>query len=213
MVATTPLGPTITAVIQARFGSRRFPGKVLATFRGRAVLAHVLEVAASACGKDSVILATSDRCEDDPVADFGIRDGWRVYRGNLEDVWSRFQAVVRQRDLEWIIRICADSPLLPVPLIVKMKTLVCSAYDLVTNVHPRTFPHGQSIEILHRRLFLEERFFPPTPLDREHVTSHLYRIPEIRILNYENPFGDHSSWGWSVEEPGDIARLEKLCAA
>jgi spore coat polysaccharide biosynthesis protein SpsF len=83
--------------------------------------------------------------------------------------------------------------------------------DLVTNVHPRTFPHGYSVEILRRRLFIEKEFFPQTDADREHVTPHLYRIPGLRILNHENPLGNQSGLAWSVEEAGDIERLEELC--
>jgi spore coat polysaccharide biosynthesis protein SpsF (cytidylyltransferase family) len=92
-----------------------------------------------------------------------------------------------------------------------MVNLVQPGIDLVTNVHPRTFPHGCSVEILRRRLFTEKEFFPQTYADREHVTPHLYRSPGLRILNHENPLGNQSDLAWSVEEAGDIERLEKLC--
>jgi spore coat polysaccharide biosynthesis protein SpsF (cytidylyltransferase family) len=67
------------------------------------------------------------------------------------------------------------------------------------------------VEILRRRLFAEKEFFPQNDADHEHVTPHLYRIPGIRILNHENPLGNQSGLAWSVEETGDIERLEKLC--
>lgn len=96
-------------------------------------------------------------------------------------------------------------------LIQAMIQLVRPGLDLITNVYPRTFPHGQSVEIIRERLFREEFFFPETNSDREHVTPHLYRIPDLRILNHLNPLGDQSREAWSVEEPEDIERLEKLC--
>lgn len=198
-------------MIQARFGSRRFPGKVLADFRGKKVLTHVLEAAGQACGKENVVLATSDQSQDEAVADFAAKAGWAVHRGSLEDVWSRFRDIAVTSRADWIVRICADSPLMSTPLIQAMIHLVRADLDLITNIRPRTFPHGQSVEIIHQRLFREEFFFPQTSSDREHVTPHLYRIPSLRILNHLNPLGDQSREAWSVEEPGDIERLEKLC--
>jgi spore coat polysaccharide biosynthesis protein SpsF len=203
--------PKIRAVIQARFGSRRFPGKVLEEFHGKKVLAHVLEAAGQACGRENTILATSDQSQDDAVANFAEKEGWAVHRGSLEDVWSRFRDIAATSGADWIVRICADSPLMSTPLIRTMIQLVRPDLDLITNIHPRTFPRGQSVEIIHQRLFREEFFFPQTSSDREHVTPHLYRIPSLRILNHLSPLGDQSREAWSVEEPGDIERLEKLC--
>jgi spore coat polysaccharide biosynthesis protein SpsF (cytidylyltransferase family) len=202
--------PKFQAVIQARFGSRRFPGKVLEEFHGKKVLAHVLEAAGQASGKENVVLATSDQSQDDAVAAFAANGGWAVHRGSLEDVWSRFRDIAMATDATWIIRICADSPLMAPSLIETMIQLAHPDLDLITNVHPRTFPHGQSVEILHRRLFEEVRSHPKTSADREHVTPHLYLLPGLRILNHKNPLGDQSHEAWSVEEPGDIERLERL---
>jgi len=183
----------------------------LADFRGKKVLTHVLEAAGQACGKENVVLATSDQSQDEAVADFAAKAGWAVHRGSLEDVWSRFRDIAVTSRADWIVRICADSPLMSTPLIQAMIHLVRADLDLITNIRPRTFPHGQSVEIIHQRLFREEFFFPQTSSDREHVTPHLYRIPSLRILNHLNPLGDQSREAWSVEEPGDIERLEKLC--
>ena len=174
------------------------------------MLAHVLEAAAQVSGKKNVVLATSDQSQDDEVAAFAANGGWAVHRGSLENVWSRFRDIAMASEATWIIRICADSPLMSPFLIQTMIQLVRPDLDLITNVHPRTFPHGQSVEILHRRLFEEARSHPKTSADREHVTPHLYRLPELRILNHKNPLGDQSHEAWSVEEPGDIQRLEKL---
>ena len=206
-------GSAPIAVIQARFGSRRFPGTVLANFRGKKVLEHVLETVGDSCGKDRVILATSNETQDDAVAKFATEHNWKVYRGSLGDVWLRFQQVLLSTEAEWVVRICADSPLMPASLIRSMVNLVGPDIDLVTNVHPRTFPHGYSVEVLRRRLFTEKEFFPQTDADREHVTPHLYRIPGLRILNHANPLGNQSGLAWSVEEAGDIERLEKLCTS
>ena len=199
------------AVVQARYGSRRFPGKVLADFRGKKILTHVLESAGAGCGRQNVVLATSDTSQDDPVAGFAAGAGWRVHRGSLENVWSRFREVAEITQADWIIRLCADSPLMPPALVRTMMGLVQPDLDLVTNVHPRSFPHGHSVEILSRRLFEDGKYFPQTDGDREHVTPQLYRMAGVRILNHLNPRGDQSSLAWSVEEPGDIGRLEKLC--
>lgn len=182
----------------------------MADFHGKKVLTHVLDAVSQACGKENVVLATSDQGQDDAVAALAVSGGWAVHRGSLDDVWSRFRDIAFGSGSDWIIRICADSPLMSASLIQTMIKLVRPNLDLITNLHPRTFPRGQSVEIIHKRLFLEEPFFPHAHPDREHVTPHLYRIPSLRILNYTNPLGDQSREAWSVEEPGDIERLEKL---
>jgi len=201
----------IIAVVQARTSSRRFPWKVMENFRGKKVLAHVLEIAGLACGHGGVVCATSEDPSDDILAKFVTQANWGLHRGSLNDVWSRFRDIAATSGADWMVRICADSPLMSAPLIQTMIQLVRPDLDLITNIHPRTFPRGQSVEIIHQRLFREKSFFPQTNSDREHVTPHLYRIPSLRILNYLNPLGDQSREAWSVEEPGDIERLEKLC--
>lgn len=198
-------------IVQARLNSSRFPGKVLEKFHGKPVVHHVLDATVEACGKQNVVLATSSQSFDDSLATFAKNSGWNVYRGSLNDVWSRYCNIVLRSSADWIIRICADSPLMSASLIQTMMKLVRPDYDLVTNTCPRTFPRGQSVEILNRRLFLDKKYFPVCETDREHVTPHLYRISALRILNYQNPLGDQSKESWSVEEPGDIERLEKLC--
>lgn len=200
----------IVAVVQARTSSVRFPGKVLKEFRGKKVLAHALEAAGLACGRGRVICATSEDPSDDVLAEIVTQAGWGLHRGGLNNVWSRFRDIAATSGADWIVRICADSPLMSAHLIQAMILLVRADLDLITNIHPRTFPHGQSVEIIHERIFREEFFFPKTSSDREHVTPHLYRIPNLRILNHLNPSGDQSRKAWSVEEPGDIERLEKL---
>ena len=183
----------------------------MADFHGKKVLTHVLEAVGQACGKGNVVLATSDQRQDDAVAALAACGGWGVHRGSLDDVWSRFRDIASTSGADWIVRICADSPLMSAPLIQTMLALVRPDLDLITNIRPRTFPRGQSVEIIQKRIFCEEPFFPQTVSDREHVTPHLYRIPSVRILNHINPLGDQSGEAWSIEEPGDIKRLEKLC--
>lgn len=197
-------------IIQARFGSNRFPGKVLHDFLGQPILCRVLSSVGVACGMENVVVATGRESHDDPVASLAKQGGWKVHRGSPDNVWSRFHEIVLKTDAQWVLRISADSPLMSASLIQTMIGLIQPKLDLVTNIYRRSFPHGQSVEILHRRLFLEERFFPQTKEDKEHVTPQLYRLPGVRLLNHLNPKGDQSHLRWSVEEPGDIERLEKL---
>ena len=91
------------AIVQARFGSRRLPGKVLRPLAGRPMLAHVLERAAAIPGVDAVCLATSDSPEDTPVARLAESLGFTVFRGALDDVLDRFHGaaldIIGQRNV------------------------------------------------------------------------------------------------------------------
>jgi spore coat polysaccharide biosynthesis protein SpsF len=97
--------------VQARMTSRRFPGKVLAPFRGRPVVSHVLERVASAVSRDRIVLATSREPSDDPLALFVEREGFAVFRGPSM-TWSRFQRCLEAFPCAWFARISTDSPAL-----------------------------------------------------------------------------------------------------
>ncbi len=106
----TPL--EIRAFVQARMRSSRFPGKVLAPFRGEPIVRHVLRAVATAIPPEAIVLVTSADPSDDPLACYVARLGFSVWRGPLDDVFERFCEAARAFPSEWILRVSADSPLL-----------------------------------------------------------------------------------------------------
>src|SRR5581483_9533029 len=98
--------------VQARMGSSRLPGKVLADLAGKPVLAWVVRAARAALGIDEVWVATSTATSDDAVAAWCEANATSFYRGSEHDVLERYAGAARQSEDEVIVRITADCPLL-----------------------------------------------------------------------------------------------------
>jgi spore coat polysaccharide biosynthesis protein SpsF len=163
-------------VVQARMSSSRFPGKVLAPLMGRPLIAHVLSRICEAVPRERVVMVTSEDATDDPLTSYvGADLGVTVFRGPLNDVVARIQACLCAYPCEWFVRICGDSPVIDPGLLSWMLERVSEEFDLVTNVAGRTFPPGESIEIVRTRTFLGWVASQLTWEEREHVTQHFYR--------------------------------------
>lgn len=109
------MGTTI-GIIQARMGSERLPGKILAPLGGRPLLDRLVSRIARA-RVSQWWLATSEHPSDDVTAAWGFELGLRVFRGSERDVLSRFLAIAAETDAEWLVRVTADNPFLDAPLI------------------------------------------------------------------------------------------------
>jgi spore coat polysaccharide biosynthesis protein SpsF len=199
-------------MVQARMTSRRFPGKVLAPLDGIPVIAHVLSHVCETVPRERVILATSEDSTDDPLAAYvETCVGLTVFRGSLENVFVRFQDCLREHSFEWFIRICGDSPTIDSGLLAWMMERASDSCDLLTNVGRRTFPTGQSIEIVRRRTFLGVEAENLTSEEREHATLHFYRFPEqYRILNVSSGDVSLSQRRLVVDTLEDLRALERI---
>lgn len=175
--------PAVRAIVQARMSSERFPGKVLAPFQGRPILAHVLDRLARVLASATVI-ATSTDASDDPVEAYGRALGVPVFRGPLDNVVRRFQLCVEAYPCEWFFRVCADSPLLDPALVSRLLEQAAPQVDLVTNTFPRTFAKGLSLELIRTRTFAGLDDGRLSIDEREHITKVYYDNPgQFRIVN------------------------------
>lgn len=201
----------IVALVQARMSSRRLPGKVLLPLAGTSVLEHVCRAAAEALGREKVVVATSSEASDDPVADYCKANALRVVRGPLDDVVARLQGAIREIGAAAFFRICADSPFYdPAAMRRAMELYDQEEVDLVTNLQPRTFPKGRSVELARASTFLalESRYLQDR--QREHVFTIYYENPtRFRIRNFESD-RDFSAVNLCIDSPEDLARAESF---
>jgi spore coat polysaccharide biosynthesis protein SpsF len=201
----------IGAIVLARLSSRRLPGKALMSLARRPLIAHVFERLARVEGLP-LGLATSSEATDDPLAAWAEAEGIPVCRGALDDVLERLAAAAGHFGFESVIRISGDSPLLD-PAIVRMAIAAAGVADLVTNVFPRSFPRGQSVEVLSRAGVARLNALAVTAEDREHVTRALYRAPDgFRILGFRR-WPDRSDLQLSVDTREDLARAAAILAS
>lgn len=203
--------PAVGAAIVCRMSSTRFPGKSLARVCGKPLIQYIVEsLRAVLPGLRTAVVTSTDR-SDDAIAAFAEECGLHLVRGQLDDVAGRLALAIRRLGLEHVFRVNGDSPLAPVALFpLAMRALGEGDWDLVTNVFPRTFPPGMSLELIRGSSFL--RAYPDCfePEDREHVTRLFYRNPDrFRILNLTMPV-DLSTVSLAIDTPADLAVFERM---
>jgi len=202
----------IFAVVQARMSSNRLPGKVLKLVRGKPMLSYLLDRLKQCHELDGVVVATSDQVSDDAVAAFAEGVDVGCYRGSLNDVAARIVAAADMVGAESLVRVSGDSPLLDSALVDRLVAVFRKddQVDLVTNVQKRTFPKGQSVEVValaSLRRIHESRL---SDSEREHATSHFYLYPDrFRIINVEHD-AMLGSLQLSIDTPTDMDRFEAL---
>lgn len=199
----------VSAFVQARMSSERFPGKVLAPCAGRPIVARVADAVARVVPRERVVLATSTAQTDDPLAAYASAIGLRVFRGDRLDVFERFQQCLRTHPCEWFFRVCADSPLLDTSVMERALKSAQGDIDLITNVAPRTFPRGQSVELLRSDTFAAIGGDTLDAASREHLTRVYYTNPDrFRILNLESDDPEATVRHLAVDTIDDLRRIE-----
>jgi spore coat polysaccharide biosynthesis protein SpsF len=168
------------AVVQARMGSSRLPGKVLMPLAGRPVLDHVMTRVLAADRLDDAVVATSDLPGDDAIEACCKARGWVCVRGSESDVLSRYAKAARQTGAETVVRVTSDCPLFSPRILNEM----LAAFDpqgmdyMSSNWPERSFPVGLDCEVMRADRLLAIAETATDAYDREHVTPHFYRHPE-----------------------------------
>ena len=203
----------IGAIVQARMSSQRFPGKVLHRIAGKPMLQYLLERLNRSDCLDAIVVATSTNKSDAPIADFCQERGVACYQGSLLNVASRFNEILDLYGFDGFVRISGDSPLLDQRLIERaLEIFLQNDFDLVTNVLKRTYPKGQSIELLRRETFQAAYKQMAEDLEFEHVTKYFYKNQNhFKIFNFESGY-HYGKIQFSVDTPQDMERVATIVA-
>ena len=176
----------IGIITQARATSTRLPAKVLLTAGGRSYLEHHLDHL-QATGLP-VIVATTTNEADEQIVEIAAKAGVPVFRGSELDVLSRFAGAIREHELDGVVRVTSDCPLIDPEVVAagvdRFRTE--AAENLyVSNCLERTYPRGMDYEVFSGTRLLKADAEATLPADREHVTSYLHqnRPGDIRLLN------------------------------
>jgi spore coat polysaccharide biosynthesis protein SpsF len=202
-------------VIQARMGSRRLPGKVLAELSGRTVLEYVIQRCKLSGYASAVMVATTTLPRDDPVVDLCERLNTRVYRGSEDDVLSRYLGASRTLDATHLVRITADCPLID-PVVIDDVISICRKTP-ADYVYIQDYPNGLGDAELLAVSALERSVAETTSNDsyyREHVMTYMVEHPEkftLKIVDARAPFRKPEIH-LSVDEPADLEIVRKICA-
>ena len=205
---------TVTGiVVQARAGSSRLPGKVLMPLAGRTVLAHVIERCLATGGVDVVCCAVPAGDADDAVAREAARCGAMVFRGSEADVLDRYWRAARAFDMDVVMRVTADCPLIDPKVCAAVLRLRAEAdADYACNNMPPSWPHGLDCEAITFAWLRRSAREATEPYEREHVTQYVRRHPEARKVNLPMPGGVAAEHRWTLDNERDFRFLETLCA-
>ena len=206
------MGIDIALGIQARTSSSRFPEKVLSPLCGTPMLLWTINY----CRKVNLplfVLTSTDESDDQLI---GMLEENYVsyYRGSLDNVVSRYLSFMEEHQVKKVVRISGDSPLINPDVIFQViaQDQELADADLTTNVFPRSFPKGQSVEVIPRKSLELLRNRSLSESDIEHVTPYFYaNYKEFKINNLHNT-KDLSSINLSVDTKEDLLRVNKFMA-
>lgn len=200
------------AIIQARMGSRRLPGKVLKDLAGRPVLGWIARAGSAIPGVSKVIVATSVMPDDDAVADWCAAEGVECFRGSESDVLSRYAEISRRDSPDVVLRLTADCPLLDPDVCAQVLAMLhATDADYVTNAKPRRWPDGTDCEAIRCSALLEADRRAVSAFDREHVTPYL--LGNRRLFRAESlpcPIPGLGPQRWTLDTAEDFERLQQL---
>jgi spore coat polysaccharide biosynthesis protein SpsF len=205
-------GLKTVAIIQARMGSTRLPGKVLKDLNGETVLSRVVKRARRAAFLNEVIVATSILPADDVIVEHCKRLDVECFRGDELDVLDRYYQAACKANADLIVRITSDCPLIDPQLIdAHVERLIesWSKVDFVTNMVKQTYPLGLAVEAMPRDVLARMKRMSDSDALKEHVTSLVYAEPHLfKIENVLHPV-DLSDLRWTVDtqEDLDLVRL------
>jgi spore coat polysaccharide biosynthesis protein SpsF len=198
--------PKISAIIQARVGSTRLPGKVLKNLCGKTVLAQVVARAGLAERLDNIVVATTTEGRDDAVAAEASRLGVDCFRGSETDVLDRYYKAAMLSGADIVVRITSDCPLYDGHLLDEMLDAYDpAACDYLSNSIERTYPRGLDTEVFSFAALAKAHAEATEDYEHEHVTPYFYRHPDrFRLKNHAQP-KDFSHLRWTLDTPEDWA--------
>lgn len=202
----------VVAIIQARMGSSRFPGKVLAKIDNRPLLEILISRVKMSEFIDKIVVATTTEVADDVLCDWLNVNGVEYFRGSEGDVLDRFWRCAKLFSADIIVRITADDPLKDPGVIDDIVDVIqrSDSIDYVSNTLKPSYPEGLDVEVF-RFLALDTAYCDATlESEREHVTPYIWKNPEKFELHNVAMSPNLSDWRWTVDKPEDLEFIRSL---
>ncbi|MFG6150048.1 cytidylyltransferase domain-containing protein [Halobacillus sp. B23F22_1] len=203
----------VAAIIQARMGSTRLPGKVLKQVLGKPLLGFQIERMQRSKKIDELILATTTEPADDALWSFANEHSISAFRGSEKDVLGRYYEAASYHKADVVIRLTSDCPLID-PVVIDE---VIDAYfhqqgacRYVSNTLARTYPRGMDTEVFSYRALKRCHDNARSESEREHVTSYIHHHKdEFSIYNVKLE-QDESHHRWTVDTAEDYQLIKRI---
>lgn len=177
----------IVAVVQARTGSSRLPKKILLRALDRPLLALMLDRVRAARHLDDIVVATTSLAVDEPIRDLARQLDVACVSGHPLDLLDRHLQAAQATEADAVVKIPSDCPLIDprvIDEVVGVYRRDAGRYDFVSNLHPATWPDGNDVEVVSRRVLEEAHREAQRGYEREHTTPFVWDRPErYRLCN------------------------------
>lgn len=201
----------VVAIVQARMGSSRLPGKVLEDLAGHSMLSRVISRLRASHVIDEVIVATTTHLQDDAIVEECDRCSVSVTRGNENDVLDRYYHAAKANKADVVVRVTSDCPLLDPEVTGKtIQAFLQGKPDYASNTIVRTYPRGLDTEVISRDALAIAWQHAKESYEREHVTPYIVEHPtQFRLLSVTGD-QDFSARRWTVDTIEDLALVRAI---
>lgn len=201
----------IVALVQARMGSKRLPGKVMKNVLPNYPLIKVLlERLAQSKKIDEIIVVTSLDVSSDELEKYIQALGYTVFRGSEDNVLERYYYAAKENSADIIVRITGDCPLVDAKLVDQcIDRFFENKFDYYSNTNPPTYPDGLDIEVFSFSALTRAYKEASTNFDKEHVTPYLRNPDLFKQGSLINDI-DYSQIRWTVDEQVDLDVIKSV---
>lgn len=197
-------------VVQARSSSKRFKNKVLHLIYNIPIIQHVVNRIKRSKKMTKLVVSSSLNKNDDNLIYYLKKNKIKFFRGDLNNVALRLYKTAKINKVKSFVRISGDSPLIDPKLIDKAISIAKKEkkYDIVTNIFPRTFPKGQSVEVIKTSL-IKKYLKNFSKLDKEHVTKYFYDNSNRFLIKNFTFNGKNKIMKLSIDTKKDLKNILK----
>ena len=200
----------VLAVVQARMGSTRLPGKVMKPLAGKTLIEVLISRLRKAKTLDEVLVATTTEKTDDVLAAHCKSKRIPVFRGSSEDVLKRYVDACRKYSASVVVRITGDCPLADPQLVDSLiRSFAKQKVDYLSNTNPPSYPDGLDIEVFTVEALEKAADRASSAYQREHVTPYIYQSGNFKTGNFANQ-DDFSKERWTVDESNDLKVVDDI---
>ena len=198
------------AIIQARMGSTRLPGKVMKQINKKSIIEIIINRLEKSKKLDDIIVATSVCPNNDPLEKH-IRSLGRICeRGSENDVLSRYFEIAQKHNIDVIVRITGDCPFMDSSIVDEIiSKFISEGCDYASNVNPPSYPDGLDVEVFNFNSLLTAYKNATSTFEREHVTPFIKKEKDFKQLNIFSNI-DLSSMRWTLDEKEDLEVIESV---
>lgn len=203
----------VVAIVQARMGSTRLPGKVLMDVEGHTVLSRVVQRLSRASLVDEIIIATTTSPADSAIVAEAGRLGAKTFRGSESDVLKRYMQAAEASSADVIVRITSDCPLIDAGVVDDVvRTVLADHADFAYNDILHSFPRGLDVEAFSLAALRKVAEISTQKYEREHVTPAFYERPEIFKTVVVRSDADFSHYRWTLDTSEDLRLMRAIYA-